>query len=277
MPHRSNGRGKEGGTMKPKTKIIVAISIACLIIGLVVLDVVLSKKQTQAAENTGTNSTVATDTNTGPTLNWDFGNNLTVTPGTTTPGTNSVAFDPGSPDFGKSELTKTDTKNTGKVDALDPVLGTGKPDAKKPTKGLMENTDAFAGTGKEYEIQPGDSFSSISKKFFGTEAHWQTIAKANPNMKPEALRVGKKITIPDAPAKVKFDSTKQTVKKGEREVFDGGKSYIVQSGDSLWTIASKNYKNNEVAMMIKKIVALNPDKLKNENTTLKVGWKLVLP
>lgn len=262
--------------MKPKTKIIVAISIACLIIGLVVLDVVLSKKQTQAAENTGTTSTVATDTNTGPTLNWDFGNNLTVTPGSTTPGTNSVAFDPGNPDFGKSELGRTDNKSGGKADALDPFLN--KTETKMRSKGLTENTNAESFGGKEYEIQPGDSFASISKRFFGTEARWQEIAKANPGMKPEALKVGKKITIPDAPADVKFENKKQTqVKKGEREVFDSGKSYTVQSGDSLWTIASKNYRNNEVAMMIKKIVALNPDKLKNENTTLKVGWKLVLP
>ncbi len=49
-----------------------------------------------------------------------------------------------------------------------------------------------------YVVQPGDTFSTISRKFFGTRSRWKDIYKANRDRcaSPESLRGGQTIRIP---------------------------------------------------------------------------------
>ena len=51
----------------------------------------------------------------------------------------------------------------------------------------------------------------------------------------------------------------------------GGKKYVVQKGDTLWSIATKNYKDGQ---QYKKIVAANPS-IKGERVL--VGQTIILP
>jgi nucleoid-associated protein YgaU len=68
---------------------------------------------------------------------------------------------------------------------FDGLAGSGRP--QQPT--------ATAG-GKTHVIQPGETLSSISRKYYGTAAHWPKLQAANGIADASRLRVGTTITIP---------------------------------------------------------------------------------
>ena len=53
-------------------------------------------------------------------------------------------------------------------------------------------------TGDSYTVQPGDTLSSISKRFYGTSNRWRQIFKANRDRlaSPESLSQGQTIRLP---------------------------------------------------------------------------------
>src|SRR5262245_61507783 len=51
-------------------------------------------------------------------------------------------------------------------------------------------------SGDEYVIKEGDTFETIAQKTMGSKSFAHLIAEANPDVKPTALRVGKKIKLP---------------------------------------------------------------------------------
>lgn len=57
--------------------------------------------------------------------------------------------------------------------------------------------------GYEYEVHNGDTPSAIAKAYRdqGVKVTWEQIMQANPGLKPENLKVGQKIFIPDPAAK----------------------------------------------------------------------------
>jgi len=132
------------------------------------------------------------------------------------------------------------------------------------------------GTGvTEYEVQKGDSFYVIAKKFKTTS---QEIAKANPNVNPQKLRPGQKIKIPEKAATVAAvagagtdagttvtapaaSATAPATAAGESAV------YQVKRGDTLTKIAKTHHTS------VKAIMAANG--LTRDN--LKVGQKLKIP
>ncbi|MDQ2867595.1 MAG: LysM peptidoglycan-binding domain-containing protein [Verrucomicrobiota bacterium] len=61
--------------------------------------------------------------------------------------------------------------------------------ASKPTK----SSDGKSST---YVVKKGDTFASISRKFYKTSARWKTIQKANPKINPTRLEPGETLTIP---------------------------------------------------------------------------------
>lgn len=85
-----------------------------------------------------------------------------------------------------------------KTPAATPVAsadGSAAPDA---NGGLVTATPAASG--KTYTVAAGDAgLWAIAKKVYGDGSKWELIAKANPGIRPEALRVGQKLNIPDAP------------------------------------------------------------------------------
>lgn len=55
---------------------------------------------------------------------------------------------------------------------------------------------AVAGSMSDYIVQPNDSLSRISKKLFGTEAHWRALADYNGLSESSVLQLQQRIRIP---------------------------------------------------------------------------------
>ena len=47
-----------------------------------------------------------------------------------------------------------------------------------------------------YKVQPGDNLSTISRRFYGDESKYLTIAKANNLEDPDKIKVGQELLIP---------------------------------------------------------------------------------
>ena len=55
-----------------------------------------------------------------------------------------------------------------------------------------------SGEMKRYEVQPGDTLSRISQKFYGNSGRWMDLYQANRDLlaRPESLRIGQVLKIP---------------------------------------------------------------------------------
>jgi membrane-bound lytic murein transglycosylase D len=135
---------------------------------------------------------------------------------------------------------------------------------------------ADSGDTEMYKIRPGDSLHSIARKYRTTVAYLRDL---NDFQKGKKLRVGMKIQVPDrTPLVARKGRSATVVKATEKEngtdkassvlVEGAARYYIVQNGDSLFTIA-KRYKTS--VNELQKINNLQRGK------TLKVGAKLKLP
>jgi len=142
--------------------------------------------------------------------------------------------------------------------------------------------EPVAGPG-EYKVKSGDSLSSIAKDQLGSESHWELIAKANEDKlegKPNRLKVGMILRIPEKPAKA--EKAEPVLKPGKTPDLKeepipadlaGKRTYRVKSGDSLWIIAER-----EMGSGVKweKLYEANKSRLPSK-TDLKVGHVIVIP
>ena len=76
----------------------------------------------------------------------------------------------------------------------------------------------------EYTVQPGDTLYSIARKYNTTV---EAICRANGIVNPWYIRVGQKLAIPP----------------GGSSSSPGGNTYVVQPGDTLYSIAARFGKN----------------------------------
>lgn len=157
-------------------------------------------------------------------------------------------------------------------------------------------------TPKVYTVSDGDTLATIAKKFYGPEegnkiVNNMKIFEANRKIlkSPHELKIGQKIVIPPLekakpknkkPESTLADSLFEQVKSIGRKLLPAGdqpaelpkpkqtSEYVVQDGDRLWQIATKQLGD---PMRYKEIVKLNPTVLKDENTKLKIGMSLKLP
>ncbi len=130
----------------------------------------------------------------------------------------------------------------------------------------------------EYVVQPGDTYADIAERKYGDRGLWELIAKANPAVKPTALRPGKRIAVPARPdAKAAATEPSPAPTKPETPALAAGaplpKVYEVAGGDTLSGISKKLY---NTARHANAIFEANRDKLDNPND-LRVGMKLALP
>lgn len=128
-------------------------------------------------------------------------------------------------------------------------------------------------TGMSYVAQSGDSVSKLAAKFLGAnnKTNRDAIINANPSLKTDANKiiVGRSYVIPG----------KLTPRTPEASTPDSSTSqkttdhwYTVQTGDSLWKIATTQCGDAKAVAAIKE---LNKDIIKND--TVQVGQKIRLP
>jgi nucleoid-associated protein YgaU len=142
---------------------------------------------------------------------------------------------------------------------------------------------AQASTGLVHIVQPGDTFSSISKKYYGTSGKWRVILDANKKLidDPRRLHAGMKLTIPAASS---LGNSSIAAAAPARPALEANaavnpapaapRTYVVQKADSPWRIAQKVYGDGN---RWKDIMAANQDLGIKEPTDLKPGMTLKIP
>lgn len=135
--------------------------------------------------------------------------------------------------------------------------------AKEGAAGAGAAGVAPAGGGKAHIVAKGETLGDISKTYFGTTTKWKQIVEANPGVRPENLKVGQSLAIPDLPAGA-------AAAPGVSAPI-GGSTYTVKSGDTLETIAAATLGKKSAW---KQIVEANPGL---QPTSLRIGQVLAIP
>ncbi|HEY3226067.1 MAG TPA: LysM peptidoglycan-binding domain-containing protein [Planctomycetota bacterium] len=128
---------------------------------------------------------------------------------------------------------------------------------------------------EEYVVQAGETLAAIAEKKYGDPNQWTIIAKANPTVNPNKMKVGAKLVLP-SPAATPPPATEIAAAKTELDPIpaDGSpRTYTIQVGDSLSKIAKKFYGTTTA---VAKIREANAEALQDVDF-LAVGLKLVLP
>ena len=139
-----------------------------------------------------------------------------------------------------------------------------------------------SGTGEStHVVKKGETMESIAKSYYGAGSKWQVIAKANPSVNPDTMRIGTKLRIPAAGASATNESTvasrssssggTTTTTASKATSSGSGGTHVVAKGETLSSIARRYYGDSKYW---KSILKANP-KVKAE--TLAVGTKLSIP
>lgn len=122
----------------------------------------------------------------------------------------------------------------------------------------------------EHTLSPGETYATLSLRYYGTSAYANSISKANPLMSPTSLRPGRAVRVPKDPKNIQgvpAKPPKVTEPKGPSTM------YTVQEGDTLSTIAASVYGESRYSKLI---FEANRSVLKNEHS-LRIGQKLTIP
>ncbi len=140
----------------------------------------------------------------------------------------------------------------------------------------------------KYEVQPGDSYWTISERIYGSGAYYQALAEQNRGKvgSSDRLTPGDVIVTPSV-AQLASTYPELCPKPGRRETqesrtmavstrrsYRGGRSYTVTEGDTLFNIA--RYELGKAGRWVE-IYDLNRDVLGKDYNYLTPGMKLVLP
>jgi membrane-bound lytic murein transglycosylase D len=129
---------------------------------------------------------------------------------------------------------------------------------------ILERTDIPFIRYHIHLIKSGDTLSALSRLY---GASVELIEQANPGVKPRSLKIGQRVLIPalkDAP----LNATASNAEKPSVDAALFSAVYVVQKGETLWSIASKHSVSPEV------LAAVND---MGVNDTLPVGKILKTP
>jgi len=151
-----------------------------------------------------------------------------------------------------------------------------------PTPSNSTTTTANAPSSGEsnYTVASGDTLGGIAQRFLGSESKWTVIAKANPSIDPNRMRVGTKLRIPSkdfaasAATTVTPSATSNNNTNTSASTGTGTGNYVVRAGDTLSKIARTTYGNSK---HWQKIYTANKNAIGNDPANLKVGMKLTIP
>ncbi len=140
----------------------------------------------------------------------------------------------------------------------------------RPGNGGRPTSSRGSLTGKpkttSYTVKKNDSMWTISKAWFGEGSKWNLIAKANPYVDPDRLKLGQVIQLPSKSAGPR--------PKPAPVMRDAPNSYRVKDGDTLSSIAGKYY-GDETKWQI--IYEANRDVIGNDPGALELGARLRIP
>jgi nucleoid-associated protein YgaU len=140
----------------------------------------------------------------------------------------------------------------------------------------------------KYEVQPGDSYWTISEKVYGTKGYFRALAEQNRGKFGDVDRLtpGDVILAPPVaqlekaypelcpkPGRHEMQESR-AMAVSTRESYRGGRSYTVSEGDTLFNIA--RYELGKAARWVE-IYDLNREVLGKDFNYLTPGMKLVLP
>ncbi len=117
-----------------------------------------------------------------------------------------------------------------------------------------------------YTVKKNDSMWTIAKAWFGNGSKWELIAKANPYVDPDRLKLGQILQLPAKGAGPR--------PKPAPVARNTANTYRVQDGDSLSSIADKYY-GDETKWRI--IYEANRDVIGNDPGALELGARLRIP
>lgn len=119
----------------------------------------------------------------------------------------------------------------------------------------------------EYVVKENESLWTIAATWFGDGSKWDLIARANPSIDPQHLRVGMVLRLPPKDAERPTSSP-------EPADDDDVVRYVVQSGDSLTRIARVYY--GDVSLW-NRIYEANRETIGDRPENLRPGMELTIP
>lgn len=101
----------------------------------------------------------------------------------------------------------------------------------------------------EYTVQPGDTFASIARRFYGSSGKAELIARANPLVDPTRIKNGRVLKIPKDPSNIQGKPVTaspptapgQTPGLSPSAPAAGERRHTVERGDTLTSISKKYY------------------------------------
>ena len=129
-----------------------------------------------------------------------------------------------------------------------------------------------------YKVQHEDTLSSISEHFYKTTAKWKLIYDANKDKigsDPNKLKDGMELVIPGVAATPGPSAPPPPAKARAGAAATGGK-YVIAAGDSLTSIAQKEY-GSATKADVDRIYRANRAKIGDDPDNLKPGIELVIP
>jgi hypothetical protein len=118
----------------------------------------------------------------------------------------------------------------------------------------------------DHRLEDGETFASVSERYFGTPIHADAIARSNPLTSPDRLHAGRVIRVPRDPSNIQGASPEGIPHLPEGE-------YVVRRGDTLSGIARRLHGDAGFAGLI---FEANRDVLTDGNT-LREGQRLRIP
>lgn len=128
-------------------------------------------------------------------------------------------------------------------------------------------------SGRTHTVATGETFVSIARAVYGDGRYYQALVDANPSIDPDKLRPGMTIQVPPD-SQVKQSSGKSSKSAPSSSKSSDGKTYTVQSGDSLYKISKKLYGTGEKSDAL---YEANKQTIGPDSTRLKIGMVLALP
>lgn len=148
--------------------------------------------------------------------------------------------------------------------------------------GATSTRSADAGSERLHVVASGETMGAIARKYLGSEAKWEAIAKANPAVDPKSMKIGTKLRIPAQAAPSAETSGALAANAGKPAPATAtasaaaastgpGGVHVVAEGDTLSSIAARHYGSSK---FWQKIAEANPSINPNN---LRIGQKVKLP